>query len=573
MLTETSAVPHSKSTQWLPDLLWLAALLTLFFLLWLGCHALLVPDEARYSEIAREMVASGDYITPHLNGAVFLDKPIFYYWLQSASIKLFGLREWSVRLWPAICGIFSCLMLYVCGRIVFDRRSGILAALVLATSPLYFAMAHYANLDLEVATFITASLAFFLAAMQFQVSKRRFIFLLCSYLFAGIAFLTKGMMGIAFPIMIIGAWIILLNRWRLLTKIHLFIGCVIIVAINLPWFILVQKANPEFFQYFFINQQFSRFLTSHFNDQQPFWFYLPIVLIGVLPWLAFFGQAVAHNIKLVWQDRQQYANQLYILLWLSLIFIFFSIPASKTLGYILPVFPPIALLTGNYLSTLWEKTQLRAMRMGVIYSVMLYLLIGVGLLILPYIPAVGVPQQIKFYLNLIAGIFLLAAGAVFAMRQAENFRKIILIIMASSIVSLLIIGYAATYMDFPSVKPLALTINHYAQPGDEVASYYIYYHDLPFYTQRRITVVSPYWNDEDVVHGDNWRHQLSDGMQHANVRQWLIDDATFWQQWQSNKRIFVLVDVKYLPVFLKHAKNKFYKLNEFQGVSLLTNKK
>ncbi len=136
----------------------------------------------------------------------------------------------------------------------------------------------------------------------------------------------------------------------------------------------------------------------------------------------------------------------------------------------------------------------------------------------------------------------------------------------------LIFIYAARYADFPSTKPLALTINRYIKPGDEIATYYIYYHDLPVYTQRRITIVSQDWDDSDVRDGDNWRHQLSNGMRSAKARRWLIDDEIFCERWASDKRLFVLVDVKYLPNFKAHAEDRFYKLNEYQDVVLVTNR-
>ena len=124
-------------------------LLGIFYALWIGSHAFFTPDEGRYPEVASEMVVSGDYITPRLNGVAFLDKPALYYWLQASAIKLFGVNEWALRLWPAFLGVLGCLMLYAAGSLLFNRRSGLLAAGILATSPLYYGGAHYANLDLK----------------------------------------------------------------------------------------------------------------------------------------------------------------------------------------------------------------------------------------------------------------------------------------------------------------------------------------------------------------------------------------------------------------------------------------
>src|SRR5579862_9516747 len=135
------------------DLLCLTALIGFFYYFYLGTYPLFTPDEGRYAEVAREMVATGDYITPRVNGVAFLDKPILYYWLQAAAIHLFGLKEWALRFFPALLGLLSCLVTYSCGCVLFNRRTGLLASLILATSPLYFSGAHYANLDLEMAVF------------------------------------------------------------------------------------------------------------------------------------------------------------------------------------------------------------------------------------------------------------------------------------------------------------------------------------------------------------------------------------------------------------------------------------
>lgn len=284
---------NAPTRDWLFDIIGLVLLLGLFYALWMGAHALVTPDEGRYSEVAREMVVTGDYITPRLNGVAFLDKPVLYYWLQASAIKLFGLSEAALRCWPMIIGLLGCVMTYLAGRVLFDRRTGIVSAIILATSSLYYGAAHYANLDLEVGVLISSALFSFIIAMSLDNPRLKTRFLLLAYVFAALAVLTKGLIGIAFPIMIIGAWILILNRWSLLLKMHLVQGMLIFFAITLPWYVLVQKANPEFLHFFFVTQQVARFLTMQdFNSKAAYWFYVPVVLAGMFPWSLFLFQGV-----------------------------------------------------------------------------------------------------------------------------------------------------------------------------------------------------------------------------------------------------------------------------------------
>src|SRR5574341_604550 len=147
---------------WLSDLLILTLILGCFFGFGMGKRALWSPDEGRYSEVAREMVVSGDYITPRLNGVKYFEKPPLFYWLQGLSIKLFGVNEWSLRLWTAAFACLGCLAVYVSARRLFGRRSGLIAAVVLATSLLYYAMGRIITLDMAVSVLLSCSLLAFL---------------------------------------------------------------------------------------------------------------------------------------------------------------------------------------------------------------------------------------------------------------------------------------------------------------------------------------------------------------------------------------------------------------------------
>ncbi|MBV8802043.1 MAG: glycosyltransferase family 39 protein, partial [Gammaproteobacteria bacterium] len=542
----------------------------LFYAFWIGSYALFTPDEGRYSEVAREMVASGDYITPRLNGVAFLDKPALYYWLQASAIQLFGLKEWALRFWPAALGIIGCLLTYTAGYVLFNRRTGILAGIILATSPLYYGAAHYANLDLEVAVLISNALLLFLLGMHFAKTRWRTLLLCAAYVFAGLAFLTKGLIGIVFPAMIIGAWIIILNRWKTFAEIRLFTGLTLFILIVVPWYYLVQLANPEFLHFFFITQQVTRFLTkATFNSQAVWWFYIPVVLMGFMPWSIFVIQAVVFHVKRIWQSRQIYKNELFLLLWFISIFIFFSIPKSKTVGYILPVFPPLALLSANYIDFYWNKTVYRgitnAMKAFIIFSV----LVVVSCFIAPHF--VALENGLERYLYIIGIIFLLAGIFTFSCLKKSSIMRFFNLLTLTACLFLLTLVASSHVINSKTIKPLAVGLKAYIKPNDEIVTYYKYYQDLPIYLERHhITIVAD-WHASDIPFNDNWLREMWYGMPFQDTSSWLIEDETFWEHWNSNKRVFVFMNSSYFKEFSKKASGRLFKMGEYNNVVLVSN--
>jgi len=555
--------------RWLTDLITIAVFFGIFYALWIGSHALFTPDEGRYSEVAREMVVTHDYITPRLNGVVFLDKPIFYYWLQASAIQLFGIKEWALRFWPALMGVLGSIVTYSAGRFLFNRRTGFLAALIVATSPLYFGAAHYANLDLEVAVLISCSLMFFI--MGIQESRQQSKLLLTSYVFAGLAALTKGLIGIVFPAMIIGSWILLLGRWQTFKKMRLISGLCLFTVIALPWYVMVQKANPEFFQFFFVKQQVSRFLTTeHFNNRTPMWFYLPIVLAGIFPWCFFVFQALTQAVKNCWRARQEYSTQLYLVLWIILVFVFFSVPKSKTVGYILPIFPAIALLIGNYFDTSWEK-RTKSLNIGL----WIFLMVSIGIVlatpVAPFFNWFNHPALAPFLIVNALIFSVISAVTLLLLLKKNNTAPFFQTIAVSAIAFLLIISASSGELNQKTIKPMALEIKPALTNQDEIVAFYKYFQDLPIYLEKRITIVAN-WNAADIPLKDNWLRELWYGMPYQDTKNWLIDEDTFWQRWNSNKRLFVFADAYQYTNLLKKSRGKIYKIAEMNNTVLVSNK-
>lgn len=552
------------------DIFGLALLILVFYSCWLGSYPVFTPDEGRYSEVAREMVATGNYITPHINGITFLDKPILYYWLQAIAINLFGVKEYALRLFPMLLGVLGCLVTYGCGRRLFNRQTGFLSTLILATTPLYFGGSHYANLDLEVAVFISCTLLFFMTAIQCQ-DRFRIYFFFAAYLSSALAFLTKGLIGVAFPSMIIGSWMLLLGRLPLLRKIHLGSGVMLFILIVSPWYILVQKANPDFFHYFFVTQQVTRFLSGGvFNNATPFWFYGPIVLLGFFPWTSFLFQALAFSIKNVWQNRHQHQIELFLILWLIIIFVFFSIPHSKTISYIFPICPALALLVGNFLSVFWEKTRQKNIYGGMMFFTLLAILLAILLFSLPYhqwldlTPAFN-PYAISLGIVLLLGIFF----TCFTINRS-TLRPLFAIFTLLSATFLFILMIGATYLNSNTAKPLVQKLKSIIQPQDEVITYFKYYQDVPLYLSQRVSVVAN-WGAPDIAYKDNWLRELWNGISSQKAGDWLINESTLLQRWNSKKRVFVFVNDNYLDQFKKQVMT-YYQIDRYNDIFLLSNK-
>lgn len=550
----------TKRITWLTDSLLLAVAIAVFYFYCLGTYPLFTPDEGRYAEVAREMLTSGDFVTPRVNGVVFLDKPVLYYWLQALSMHSFGVNEWAIRFFPALFGLLGSLAVYFGGRYVFDRRAGILSALILATSPLYFCCAHYANLDLEVAVLITCTLLLFLAGTTTEGRKRSWFFI-AAYVVAALAFLTKGLIGLVFPIMIIGLWMLLLSKWRLLLSMRVITGFIVIALIVTPWLVLVQRDNPEFLHYFFVTQQFTRFLShATFNNPSPFWFYLPIVIAGFFPWTAFLPAAF-------YASSEQMESTLFLKIWALMIFVFFSIPHSKTISYILPVLPPLALLCGKYLSDAWEEKNVTHYATSTLL-VLLFTAIAALFFLAPTHWYDMPPRLIPIFM--LAGLQLGIAALllVFCMRRGGvRYPFYICAITVSLMLATLITN--AKVMNPNSAKPAIETLQLVLKPGDTVVNYFKFFQDAPIYLQRTVLLVAN-WESPTIAERDNWVREMWYSMPYQQTDGILLTEKTFWQRWHSKERMYVFINQNYFKQFTAHTE-KYYWLTQYHDIIIVSN--
>jgi 4-amino-4-deoxy-L-arabinose transferase-like glycosyltransferase len=542
----------------LRDLILLTVLTSLFFGIFLGSRPLSVPDEGRYVEIPREMVVTGDYLTPRLNGVKYFEKPPLFYWFEAGAIKLFGLSEWSVRLVPVLFALFGCLAVYYAGARMFGRLTGLLSACVLATSILYYALSRLISPDMPVSVLLTASLLSFLLGTREPAGTTRRFFFWGFYAFAALATLTKGLIGIVFPGMIIFTWMLFMNEWRTLRSMYLVSGTSIFLLIAAPWHILVGRENPEFFDFYFIREHFQRFLTTVHHHFKPFWFFIPILVLGFFPWSAFLVQAVRQNLPPSWKDRHQHKDAIFLMLWACIVFLFFSASSSKLIPYILPVLPPLALLTGRYLAVVWKTGVIAGLQGGLVVHVILSILISIGLLYLPrFRPVADAPVPFGLLYFLASMVLFGSASALLAAGRRAGRRSLVLILL-STMVFLTAAQSLVPAFDTRSLKPLALVLKPLLQPGDEVATYLTYYQDLPVYLERRVTVV-------------DWTGEMDFGTKVEDVSGWMIGEAEFRRRWQGPDRIFLVASKKDADAFRKYPGTAYFPVARNKNTVILSN--
>jgi 4-amino-4-deoxy-L-arabinose transferase-like glycosyltransferase len=529
---------------WAIDLILIATFVSLLYGLFLGARPLTPPDEGRYAEIPREMVATGNYTTPHLNGIKYFEKPVLFYWLQSASIKVFGNHEWALRLVTAVMGLLGCLLTYWGARKLYGRRTGILACIVLATSLFYAGLAHFIILDMTLTVFLTGCLLCFLLGTQQAAGQKRNYYLWGMYSFAALATLTKGLIGVILPGMVIFAWLCICNQWPQLKTYCLASGTLLFLGITLPWHILVQLQNPEFLHFYLIEQHFLRYLTDYASRNQPIWFFPVVLLLGFFPWTGFLFPALKFNFP-TWQQRKTQTVMIFLLLWASLIFLFYWLSHSQLSPYILPIFPALAIITGRYLDAIWGKyTRGALVAFGLTVFVAIVGCIAAMLYIHHYSGPIIIPQMT---IALALGGFLVSTLLAFCYYWRTNLKNglMTLVLATSFLIVMLNISYGP--FETRSIKSLAIQLQSVLKPSDYVIAYNTYYQDLPVYLQRTIRIV-------------NWQGELNFGSQHQDVKNIFMTDQELWQNWHGQQRIFMLLNTKEYDKLKNQPNIKLYLL-------------
>ena len=330
-------------------------------LLWFGLldhRPLIDPDEGRYAEIAREFLASGDWTTPRLNTLIYLEKPPLQSWATALAFKLVGVGNGTARLFPALAGLAGILLAAYAGRRLYSPLAGLYAALILASGLLYFAAGHFNSLDMALAFFTeTAVFALALALHPRATPAEHRFWVHAMWVACALAVLTKGLVGLVLPFGALAFYSLVFRDYAVWKRLSPAAGAALFLLLTAPWFVAVARANSDFVRFFFVHEHFERFLTTAHHRYQPFWYFIPLLLVGTLPWTIPVLNGLWHGLRHPGRTSG-FSPERFMAVWCVFVFAFFSVSQSKLSGYIVPVLPPLALLAGRYLCVV-EATALR----------------------------------------------------------------------------------------------------------------------------------------------------------------------------------------------------------------------
>ena len=444
------------------------------------------PDEGRYSEISREMAATGDWVTPRLNGLKYFEKPPLQYWASALSFRLLGENEYTARLYIVLAGFSTIALLGFLGKRLWGWDMAIASMMAIACSPYFMALGGIVTLDMGLTLWTTATLFAFIGAEGARDRPATQLrWMLCAWAGMALAVLSKGLVGIIFAGAAVFIVMVMRRDIKVLERLHLIPGLAIFLAIAAPWFVAVSMANDEFAQFFFIHEHFARFLTRAHRRVEPWWYFLPIVAAGFLPWMFAMPAAIAG----AWREEEgrDFQPLRISILWAAFVVAFFSASGSKLPTYVLPAFPPLALVLGRYLQLAPERRL--ALWSGLAIPVALILVVV----------AYRVPDSAKdawtraLYEGAMpwavaAALILLAGAIVTTLLMLRRKRWPALAVAAFAAILLIDCGEEAYEELTPRQSGVGVAEKMKAQmkPGSRLYSVGHYEQTVPFYLQRTL---------------------------------------------------------------------------------------
>lgn len=500
----------------------------LFVLSWI--RPLSVPDEGRYGDISRSMFESGDWLIPRINSLPFMHKPPLLHWLSSIFMELFGMHIWVLRLVPVLAATLMLVSLFLFVRKHISERVAQLTAIILGTNLLFFGSSEYINHDLLLASWITVSVLCF---VDFTISARKSILFL-GYFAGAAAFLSKGLIGVLIPGMILLPWLLYTKQWEKIPSLLNPFAILLFILLVSPWLYAVQLKYPQFLHYFFIDQQFSRFSSKDFNNKQPWCFYLLILFVSYLPWI--FASRF-QSIKTVFQNYKQSTLLALLIWWFISVTVFFSIPPSKLAGYILPAVPPLAIFLALVINQVIEsdyKTKLQVWGLPIFI-----MFVGICITATPHFIRAHQPffqNQALFICTIGALLIMLPLALVWLYKNQKlnylNYIFISLIVLCSSV------PFAVRILDTKN-NVGQTSFAEYMTPSTKIVFYNYYFYDVPFLLQLKQPVYIV--NQWDTVHSDSASLEIKDGLLFEPQRKKYLWNEQQLQDALTQKQDLILV--------------------------------
>lgn len=497
----------------------------------LGLRELLPADEGRYAQIAREMAASGDWVTVRYNGLKYFEKPPFHIWMSALAFDVFGVGPWQARLWVAVSGLIGiAAMALACAR-WWGWRVALNCALVMFAMPLWSLGAQFNSLDMSVSAALAVVLAAFMLAQHPDASPAsRLRWMLVAWAAMGIAVLTKGLIGIVLPGLVLGVYTLWRRDWALWTRVHLLAGLAVFALVTVPWFWLVSTRNPEFAHFFFIHEHFQRYTSTIHRRDNPWWYFVPLIVAGCLPWTGLWWAMVDRVRQATGPGVAAAGIEVERLLaaWAVSIFLFFSASGSKLPGYILPVFPALAVLAALALERMseraWRTQLVVAVGVAIGFAALSPLVGRLGSPATPPVHFVALSQWLLGASLLAAAAALLALALARAARGQASRTAYSLGLLASTLVGA--VGHDAVGRVSSGVT-LVPAVSRLLTSEMPLYGVRRLDHTVPFYLQHRLTMVET-------------PDELAFGVSQEPER-WLPTLARFVERWQHGPRALALM--------------------------------
>ncbi len=512
---------------------WIAGALLICALTWfagLEYRGLFTPDEGRYADIAREMLDSDDWVTPRLNGIKYLEKPPLQYWATAGAFAVLGVDEWTARLWPAYTGFLGIALLAFAGIRLAPRSPWLPTALIAAGCWGYFLGGQFLTLDMGLTFFLTAAMLGFLLSRRagIALSAERGWMILA---WAGMAcaVLSKGIVGIVIPSLALLVYLAIERDLSLLRRLHWVSGLCVFGAIVLPWFILVQQRNTEFFHFFFIREHFERYLLPDHHRPGPWWYYAPVLLVGLLPWTPSIPAAFAR----AWRAPAGSGFKLdrFLVIWAGVVVVFFSVSHSKLPGYVLPAVPAILLLFARHYPALSEPLR-RAPAFACVASGLALTLLAAALPVLSARLAwTGFDAEYSIWI-LAAGLALSAAGFAALLLLRRSLQEASLAVVGLGSLLAVQIALSGTHVldeHYSSERLMEAVVGDKLRFPREPPFYSVESFDqsVPFYLGRPVTLVG-------------YKDELAPGIA-AEPGKYVASVEEFLGRWDSHGEAFAIM--------------------------------